>query len=195
MTTVVSSTTVPVSAFSSTSCPSTITPALPHAPDTTQAILQKRGYPRGSFSNIPAYTLLRDCAHGCLDGDTGGFYGIWDFGNCANDQCVCRLDVQPIVVQGLSSCISTNCGASPTADYVGATSVYASFCSSVTGIQSNLVPTAAPGTPSSGGLPSATTIFATQTVITSSSSAMYSECHSPVLYTVSRFHFHPLEHW
>ena len=158
----------------------TITPSCPYDPPTTQAILQRRGYPRNSFTNIPAYTLLRDCAHICLDGSTGGNYaGIWDYANCNSDACACRVDNQPIVVRSLNSCIGSVCGTSDSVDYVGATSVYAIFCNSVTGSPTDVLPTASMGSTA----PVATTavetavetVVETVTVRTSSSGGPNSE--------------------
>jgi len=143
--------------------------------DTSYApkLVVQRGYPRNAFTDITGWKLLRNCAQACLDGNTGGYYyGIWDFSNCADNGCACRADNQPTVVRSLSSCISKDCGASDTVDYIGATSVYAIFCSSVTGAPpTDMLPTAS----IDKTIIVPTTVVSTMTVRTSTSRPS-SEC-------------------
>lgn len=133
------------------------------------AHLDRRGYPRDSFSSFPGYSTLRNCARACLEGSNGGYYmGIWDYADCDEDSCACQADDQPIVVRSLKSCISSLCTFTGTADFDGATSVYALFCSSVTGDPSDVLPTA--GT--EGSAPVTVTQLSTVTVESSSSKLM-----------------------
>ncbi|KAH6892531.1 hypothetical protein B0T10DRAFT_594292 [Thelonectria olida] len=123
------------------------------------APLERRG--AEEFETLAGYTRLLWCAQGCL---AGGRDNVWNFAGCGKNVCVCRADRQPVVVQSLESCISANCGTG-TVDIVGATSVFALFCSSVTGIEDYVVPTA--GTEENA--PVTATEFTTVTVVSSSS--------------------------
>lgn len=125
-----------------TSTPSCLIPqALPHNH------IHRRDGPRSSFTDMPAYTSLSNCARPCLEGYYNIGAGIWGYSNCDADTCACREDKQPGIVGGISSCVRKECGESSSTDYSIATDIYSSFCNFTGAVAQPTIPT---GTPASG---------------------------------------------
>ena len=139
-----------------------ITPSCAYNTFPVPKLIEQRNENAVDFKDITGYSLLHVCAQICLDGwSVSDRVNVWNFADCKDNECACLADTQPTVVQSLSSCQSADC--SNTAYLVRATSVYALFCSSVTGAPTAEMPTASEN--------KIITIVSTTTFVTSTSSS------------------------
>lgn len=145
-----------------------ITPSCTSNTPKVSKLIRPREDPLVAFTDIAGWSILHICAQYCLNNPYED--NIWTFADCQpnESECACLPDSQPIVVRSLSSCLSKTC-TSNTADFARATSVYALFCSSVSGAPATTeFPTASGNNIVSVPI----TIVSTTTLLTSTSSSL-----------------------
>ncbi|KAI1353315.1 hypothetical protein F5Y01DRAFT_277583 [Xylaria sp. FL0043] len=87
-----------------------------------------------SLAQATAFASQRPCAQNCFGGGIFGDVGeLADGIGCAyqnpQNECVCRLDLQPNADEYIASCVSRGCSAN-TLDITSAVSIYDAYCTS-----------------------------------------------------------------
>ncbi|KAI1278630.1 hypothetical protein F5Y07DRAFT_360599 [Xylaria sp. FL0933] len=132
-----------------------------------------------SLAQATAFASQRPCAQSCFGGGVFGDVGeLADGIGCAyqnpQNECVCRLDLQPNADEYIASCVSRYCSAN-TLDITSAVSIYDAYCTSAGYVRDTPATRTSDSTTSSPPSPSSSSQFQPQqTTFTSQTSSAVS---------------------